>query len=98
MPDGKNGLSNATSELEEQYLLKVLPPQYRIPMLPLGALTDKVVHVRYGMKAILKYWTHGPQIRSGSSFSRKEMVNTLLKCHPQGTFTPCPRIPARIAG
>lgn len=42
IPDGKNSISNATLELEEQYLLKVLPPQYRIPMLPLGALKDPV--------------------------------------------------------
>lgn len=42
IPVGKNSLSNATLELEEQYLLKVLPPQYRIPMLPLGALQDTV--------------------------------------------------------
>jgi len=42
IPTGKNSLSNATLELEEQYLLKVLPPQYRIPMLPLGALKDTV--------------------------------------------------------
>lgn len=42
IPAGKHSLSNATLELEEQYLLKVLPPQYRIPMLPLGALKDTV--------------------------------------------------------
>lgn len=42
IPVGKNSLSNATIELEEQYLLKVLPPQYRIPMLALGDLKDTV--------------------------------------------------------
>lgn len=42
IPVGKNSLSNATLELEEQYLLKVLPPQYRIPMLPLGTLKDTI--------------------------------------------------------
>jgi Cdc6-like AAA superfamily ATPase len=38
----KDILSNAILELEEQYLLKVLPPQYRITMLPLGTLKKDI--------------------------------------------------------
>lgn len=46
--DSKNDISKerlqyAVNELEEQYLLKILPPQYRIPMLPLGAIKQKIV-------------------------------------------------------
>lgn len=36
--DDKHNLSQAVLELEEQYLLKIVPPQNRIPMLPLGGL------------------------------------------------------------
>lgn len=34
----KKGISSAVKELEEQYLLKIVPPQNRISMLSLGAL------------------------------------------------------------
>ncbi|MCE9954552.1 hypothetical protein [Aeromonas rivipollensis] len=46
IPSGKHSLAHAISELEEQYLLKILPPQYRISMLPLGALRDTKIQVR----------------------------------------------------
>jgi len=34
----KRNLGHAVLELEEQYLLKIVPPQNRIPMLPLGGI------------------------------------------------------------
>ena len=34
----KHNLGHAVLELEEQYLLKIVPPQNRIPMLPLGGI------------------------------------------------------------
>lgn len=34
----KTGISSAVQELEEQYLLKVVPPQNRISMMPLGEI------------------------------------------------------------
>lgn len=47
--EDKTGLSEAVQELEEQYLLKIVPPQNRIPMLPLSAILQAVdsseVHV-----------------------------------------------------
>ncbi|MEX5497791.1 MULTISPECIES: hypothetical protein [Pseudomonas] len=36
--DDKQNVANAVLELEEQYLLKVVPPQHRISMLPLGGI------------------------------------------------------------
>ncbi|WP_460155858.1 hypothetical protein [Pseudomonas sp. S2_H10] len=36
--DDKRNLGHAVLELEEQYLLKIVPPQNRIPMLPLGGI------------------------------------------------------------
>ncbi|WP_182417777.1 hypothetical protein [Bartonella sp. HY038] len=38
----KERLQDAVNELEEQYLLKILPPQYRIPMLPLGTIKQDI--------------------------------------------------------
>ncbi|EJM27829.1 MULTISPECIES: hypothetical protein [Pseudomonas] len=37
----KHNLSHAVLELEEQYLLKIVPPQNRIPMLPLGGIMQR---------------------------------------------------------
>ncbi|MFW9080345.1 hypothetical protein ACOI9X_13870 [Pseudomonas sp. P2757] len=37
----KHNLSRAVLELEEQYLLKIVPPQNRIPMLPLGGIMQR---------------------------------------------------------
>jgi hypothetical protein len=48
---GTHSLSEAVLELEEQYLLKVLPPQYRIPMLPLGALLENTIMVKPSKEA-----------------------------------------------
>ncbi len=64
----------AVRELEEQYLLKVLPPQNRIKMLPLSGLGRdiKVVLVQKGEPTELKEWA-SKQIRAllGESESSK---------------------------
>ncbi|RBL70305.1 hypothetical protein C3E98_018300 [Pseudomonas sp. MWU13-2625] len=39
--DDKHNLGHAVLELEEQYLLKIVPPQNRIPMLPLGGIMQR---------------------------------------------------------
>lgn len=39
--DDKRNLGHAVLELEEQYLLKIVPPQNRIPMLPLGGIMQR---------------------------------------------------------
>ncbi|WP_128910858.1 hypothetical protein [Tropicibacter alexandrii] len=40
--EDKTGLSDAVRELEEQYLLKIVPPQNRIAMLPLSGILQTV--------------------------------------------------------
>lgn len=40
--EDKTGLSESVQELEEQYLLKIVPPQNRIAMLPLSAILQEV--------------------------------------------------------
>lgn len=48
------GISSAVQELEEQYLLKVVPPQNRISMIPLGEIiqiesSNEIMVVPFGM-------------------------------------------------
>ena len=50
----KTGISSAVQELEEQYLLKVVPPQNRISMMPLGEIiqvdpSNEIMVVPFGM-------------------------------------------------
>ncbi len=42
IPAAKNSLAEATLELEEQYLLKILPPQFRVKMQPLSVLMRRL--------------------------------------------------------
>ncbi len=77
IPTGKNSLSNATLELEEQYLLKVLPPQYRIPMLPLGALKD-TVEIRPSENVESKNLEDWVSEKFEYNFERRKMVSAIL--------------------
>ncbi len=64
MGSDKKGLSNAVLELEEQYLLKILPPQNRIPMLPLGVLAGSInVRPSYGGATEELYSWAGKRVR-----------------------------------
>lgn len=86
IPIGKNSLSNATIELEEQYLLKVLPPQYRIPMLPLGALRDPVEirSVENAESKSLENWVSEKiriQLRERENGQRHPFLNVIFAEH-----------------
>ncbi|WP_145248510.1 hypothetical protein [Pseudomonas oryzihabitans] len=59
----KTGISSAVQELEEQYLLKIVPPQNRIAMMPLGGImqaarSSEIVVVPFGKseKFPLREW------------------------------------------
>lgn len=60
---GKQNVANAVLELEEQYLLKIVPPQNRISMLPLGGIMQsrhddvQLVLNSSGETHVLKRWS-----------------------------------------
>ncbi|MBN5402452.1 hypothetical protein JY555_12730 [Serratia marcescens] len=62
----KTGIAAAVQELEEQYLLKIAPPQNRISMMPLGGIMQSessteimVVPFRQTEKTPLREWASG---------------------------------------
>ncbi|MEB8388413.1 hypothetical protein OO012_14380 [Rhodobacteraceae bacterium KMM 6894] len=89
---GRHSLSDAVLELEEQYLLKVLPPQYRIPMLPLGALLENTIMVRPSKEANeqeLAKWSSDKirlQLREEKSTPDHPFLNVVFSQHLRLVF------------
>jgi len=68
----KHNLSHAVLELEEQYLLKIVPPQNRIPMLPLGG-------VMQGSKVFVKKDENSESEQELASWANEQIRKLLLE-------------------
>lgn len=77
----KQNIANAILELEEQYLLKVVPPQNRISMLPLGGVIQR--H-EGDVQIVLSANSGMHELRSWASGSiRKQLIEaTSSRLHP----------------